>query len=76
MQEIVNLPGGGAASVSVSTYLPPCGVSYDGEGIDPDYPVSLPEETLQNYHKMTDEQDLQLQKAIEIVAAMEVNTYQ
>ena len=76
MQEIVTLPGGGAASVSVSTYLPPSGVSYDGEGIRPDAPVSLPEEVAAKFYRMTDEEDTQLQKAIELVAEMEVNTIQ
>ena len=76
MQEIVTLPGGGAASVSVSTYLPPSGVSYDGEGIRPDVPVSLPEEVAAKFYRMTDEEDTQLQKAIELVAEMEVNTIQ
>ena len=76
MQEIVRLPNGGAASVSVSTYLPPSGVSYDGEGIRPDYPVELPEDVASKYYRMTDEEDTQLQKALEIVTAMEVNTIQ
>ena len=74
MQEIVTLPNGGAVSVSVASYLPPCGVSYDGEGIKPDYAVTLPENT--NFYKMTDEEDTQLQKALELVAAMEVTTIQ
>lgn len=74
MQEIVPLPGGGAASVSVSTYLPPSGVSYDGEGIRPTYPVELPENT--NFYRMTDQEDTQLQKALELVAGMETSTIQ
>lgn len=76
VQQIVNLPGGRAASISVSTYLPPSGVSYDGIGIVPDHEVLLPEETKEYYYKMTDEQDTQLQKAIEVVADMKVETYQ
>lgn len=74
MQEIVPLPGGGAASVSVSTYLPPSGVSYDGEGIRPTYPVELPENT--DFYRMTDQEDTQLQKALELVAGMETSTIQ
>ena len=74
MQEIVPLPGGGAASVSVSTYLPPSGVSYDGEGIRPTYPVELPVNT--DFYRMTDQEDTQLQKALELVAGMETSTIQ
>ena len=74
MQEIVPLPGGGAASVSVSTYLPPSGVSYDGEGIRPTYPVELPENT--DFYRMTDQEETQLQKALELVAGMETSTIQ
>ena len=76
MQEIVPLPGGGAASVSVSNYLPPNGISYDGEGITPTYPVSLSESAASHSYRMTDEEDAQLQKAIELVAAMETDTIQ
>lgn len=76
MQEIVPLPGGGAASVSVSNYLPPNGVSYDGEGITPTYPVSLSESAASHSYRMTDEEDAQLQKALELVAAMETDTIQ
>lgn len=76
MQEIVPLPGGGAASVSVSTYLPPSGVSYDGEGIRPTYPVELPATAAANFYRMTDEDDTQLQKALELVAGMEASTIQ
>lgn len=76
MQEIVPMPGGGAASVSVSTYLPPCGVSYDGEGIKPDYAVELPVEVESNFYRMSDEEDMQLQKALELVSEMDVTVVQ
>lgn len=76
VQEIIMLPNGGAASVSVSTYIPPCGISYDGIGITPDYEVSLPPEVMANFYRMTDEEDVQLQKAIEIVSQMETTVIQ
>lgn len=76
VQEIIMLPNGGAASVSVSTYIPPCGVSYDGIGIVPDYEVSLPDDVFADYYRMTDEEDVQLQKAIEIVTQMETTVIQ
>ncbi len=76
MQEVISLPNGGAASISVSTYLPPSGVSYDGIGIIPDYDVSLPPETNGRFYRMTDEEDTQLQKALEIIADMELDMIQ
>ncbi len=76
MQEIITLPGGGAASISTNTYLPPSGVSYDGEGIRPDHTVLLPDEVKARFYRKTDEEDTQLQKALQIVAAMEVDGFQ
>jgi len=72
VQEIIKLPNGGAASVSVSTYIPPCGVSYDGIGIVPDYEVSLTDEQMADFLRLSDDEDAQLQKAIELVSAMEI----
>ena len=76
VQEIIKLPNGGAASVSVSTYIPPCGVSYDGIGIVPDHEVSLTDEQMANFLLISDEEDSQLQKAIELVGAMEVDNFE
>ena len=56
--------------------LPPSGVSYDGEGIRPTYPVELPATAAANFYRMTDEEDTQLQKALELVAGMEASTIQ
>ncbi len=75
VQEIIQLPNGGAASVSVSTYIPPCGVSYDGIGIVPDHEVSLTDEQMANFLRLSDEEDSQLQKAIEVVSLMDVDSY-
>lgn len=75
VQEIIKLPNGGAASVSVSTYIPPCGVSYDGIGIAPDYEVSLTDEQMANFLRLTDEEDSQLQMAIDVVSLMDVDSY-
>lgn len=76
VQEIIKLPNGGAASVSVSTYIPPCGVSYDGIGIVPDYEVSLTDEQMANFLRLSDDEDAQLQKAIELVSAMEIENFE
>lgn len=74
VQEMIKLPNGGAASVSVSTYIPPCGVGYDGVGITPDYEVPLTSEQNANLLLLSDEEDPQLQKAIELVSLIDVNS--
>lgn len=74
-QEFIKLPNGGAASVSTYTYFPPCGVSYDGIGIVPDHEVSLTDAQMANFLRLSDEEDAQLQKAIEVVSQMEVDNY-
>ena len=76
VQEIIKLPNGGAASVSVSTYLPPLGVSYDGIGVVPDHEVSLTDEQMANFLRLSDEEDAQLQKAIELVSLMEIENFE
>ena len=76
VQQIIKLPNGGAASVSVSTYIPPCGVSYDGIGIVPDHEVSLTEAQMANFLRLSDEEDAQLQKALDLVSAMEVENFE
>lgn len=74
IQEVVNLPEGGAASISVSSYLSPNGVSFEGIGIVPDISASLSDDQLQKLHLITEDQDLQLQEAITAVKNMEVTT--
>ncbi|MBC8535591.1 S41 family peptidase [Feifania hominis] len=66
MQSVIPLSDGSAVSISVSAIKPPYGDSYEGIGITPDFVVDLPDEVKQNYAVMTDEQDAQLQRALEL----------
>jgi len=63
VQTIFSLGDGSGMSVTTSNYYPPGGVCIHGIGIYPDYVIDFPE-----YNAMTPiEEDLQLQKAIEIL---------
>lgn len=69
MQTTYSLSDGSAIKFSTALYNPPSNVSYDGIGIEPDYVVELPEEWVQRFYKMPIEQDVQLQKALEILSS-------
>lgn len=57
----------GAVNLSVLKYYTPKGVSLAGTGITPDVEISLSDEDFYNFYYLTDEQDIQLQKALEAV---------
>lgn len=72
VQEVVRLPNGGAASISVRTYLLTSGTSYDETGIEPDISVSSDA----NLAEIRDSDDVQLQSALDVVKSIEIDTYQ
>lgn len=55
-----------AIKVTIARYYTPSGVCIQGEGIEPDVVIELPEE-LQRKTDMTREEDIQLNKAIETI---------
>lgn len=57
----------GAVNLSVLKYYTPKGVSLAGTGITPDVEISLSDEDFYNFYSLTDEQDIQLQRALEAV---------
>lgn len=66
VQTIMPLTDGSALKVTTSQYFTPSGVCIQGEGIEPDYEVSLPPE-LMIRAKLAYEEDTQLQKAVEVL---------
>ncbi len=58
VQNTFNLTDGSGVKVTIAKYYTPSGVCIDGTGIEPDYKVENPEDN---------SQDLQLEKAIEVV---------
>lgn len=67
MQTTRVLVDGSTLKLSNAFYNPPSNVSYDKIGIKPDYEVVLPEEWENRFFKMPKEEDVQLQKALEIL---------
>ncbi len=55
----------GAVNLSTLRYYTPKGVSLADVGIQPDIEISLSDEDFYNFYSLTDEQDTQLQKALE-----------
>ena len=67
VQSIFRLNDGSGMKFTTETYYTPSGRCVDGEGVIPDYPVEIPEEAYED-GVITDEEDLQLQKAIELLS--------
>ena len=56
-----------AVKVTISKYYTPNGISIQGVGIEPDITVELPEELQMSVAQIKEEDDVQLQKAIEVI---------
>jgi len=69
MQSINTLSDGSGLKLSTYYYNPPSGVSYNGIGITPDVEITMSDEDTARFYKLTNEEDNQLQKAIEIITA-------
>lgn len=69
MQSITPLTDGSALKITHRYYNPASNVSYDGVGIKPHEgcEVILTEEELDNFYKMTHEEDRHLQKALDVL---------
>ncbi len=68
VQRIVSLKDGTAVKLTISKYYTPKGTDIHQKGIEPDVTVEL-DESLKNKVTITEEEDNQLQKAIEILNA-------
>ena len=69
MQTTRYLVDGSTLKLSRAFYNPPSNISYDKIGIKPDYEITLSEEWENRFFKMPNEEDTQLQKAIELLNA-------
>lgn len=58
---------GGAINITIASYYTPDYISIHGVGIEPDVEVQLPDDVLNGTVSLTDENDTQLQTAIEIL---------
>ena len=66
VQRIVSLDDGTAVKLTISKYFTPNGTDIHQKGIEPDVTVEL-DESLKNKIVISEEEDNQLQKAIEII---------
>ncbi|OON97292.1 MAG: peptidase S41 [Candidatus Epulonipiscioides saccharophilum] len=69
VQTILPLIDNSALKVTTSEYYTPSGICIQGTGIEPDYPVELPADLLIKAN-LTFEEDLQLQKAVEVLTPL------
>lgn len=65
IQSTIGFPDGSALTLTTAKIIPSKSESYDGTGIKPDYLVELPTGIALEY--LSEEEDTQLQKAIEIL---------
>lgn len=67
MQSTKALDGGGAITVTVATYQTTKSDCYHGIGLFPDYEIALPSDTGVSVQPGVTEEDVQLQKALELL---------
>lgn len=74
VQSVIDFPDGSGLKVTTARYFTPSGECIHGVGIAPDVEVALDEEvvTLYGINNLPHEQDAQLQKAIELIEAGEI----
>jgi len=70
IQNTYVLSDGSAIRFSTSLFLPPKSENFEGKGLIPDFEVELTEEQKKNFNFLKDEEDPQLQRALEAVAQM------
>ncbi|MFQ8600542.1 MAG: S41 family peptidase [Oscillospiraceae bacterium] len=71
MQRVFPLSDGSALDITIAKYNPPKSENYDGVGLTPDYEVKLSAELQNIFYELTEINDPQLQKAIEVVNAVQ-----
>ena len=67
VQSLFPVSDGSAVKVTIARYYTPSGASIHGEGITPDYIVEVDRETSIMATRLDFEDDIQLQKAVEVI---------
>jgi carboxyl-terminal processing protease len=67
VQSLFDLVDGSAIKLTISKYYTPNGISIHGEGIMPDIVVEVDRETAMRAARLTFEEDIQLQKAFDVM---------
>ncbi|MFV0519002.1 MAG: S41 family peptidase [Lachnospirales bacterium] len=68
VQRLFRLTDGTAVKLTIAEYFTPSGYALHGKGIEPDFVVDVEDEVSYNASSLTLEEDLQLQKALEILS--------
>ncbi len=66
-QVLFELSDGSAINLSIAKYYTPNGINLAGIGIVPDYEVTLDDELVKKFYSLTIDEDVQLQKAVEVI---------
>jgi carboxyl-terminal processing protease len=67
VQNLFKLSDGSAIKVTIAKYYTPNGVCINGEGIQPDYAVSMDDELTYRIASLEPQEDPQLMKAVEVI---------
>lgn len=67
VQRVFQLPDGSAVKLTVAKYYTPSGVCIQGVGLTPDVYVEMDDELTARVATLTYEEDVQLQKAVEVI---------
>ncbi len=67
IQSFFRLSNGATVKLTILEYFTPKGREIQGKGLTPDFEVELPQNVLDGTVRLTDENDTQLQKAIEVM---------
>ena len=71
VQTLFPLGDGSGINLTCGLYYPASGESYDGIGITPDIEIALPDELVKKLRFLTEEEDVQLQKAVQALQQQE-----
>ncbi|MDR1687574.1 MAG: S41 family peptidase [Clostridiales bacterium] len=66
VQSVKQLPDGSGIKVTIAKYYTPSGVCIDGTGIVPNYTVEMDSDMAMNIASLTQEEDVQLKKAVDV----------
>ena len=70
VQSLFVLPDSSAVKVTIAHYFTPAGISIHGDGIMPNHYIEMSQELTNNLSRISQEEDIQLQYAIELMQGM------
>ena len=74
MQQTYNLSDGSAIRITIAKFYPPSGVNFDGQGLEPNIPVTHTEDESKYFYKLEPENDSQVKAALDYFAGLSNNS--